>query len=83
MRMLHQKLFHLTVKDKPNYFYPFFYSWLSRYKQNQLFLPFFTVGYPDTNEYNVHGYQTTADTYYSYQDLSPYDSYHKVYAVTN
>merc|ERR1719400_2912783 len=34
------------------------------------------VGYPDTNEYNVHGYQTTADTYYSYQDLSPYDSYH-------
>merc|ERR1712172_108183 len=35
------------------------------------------VGYPDTNEYNVHGYQTTADTYYSYQDLSPYDSYHK------
>ena len=50
--------------------------------QNQLFLPFFTVGYPDTNEYNVHGYQTTADTYYSYQDLSPYDSYHKVYADT-
>merc|ERR1712172_380975 len=34
------------------------------------------VGYPDTNEYHVHGYQTTADTYYSYQDLSPYDSYH-------
>merc|ERR1712086_479716 len=33
------------------------------------------VGYPDTNEYNVHGYQTTADTYYSYQDLSPYDSH--------
>merc|ERR1711935_708803 len=33
------------------------------------------VGYPDTNEYNGHGYQTTADTYYSYQDLSPYDSH--------
>ena len=63
MRMLHQKLFHLIVKHKTNYFYPFF-----------------TVGYPDTNEYHVHGYQTTADTYYSYQDLSPYDSYHGVYA---
>ena len=44
------------------------------------FYPFFTVGYPDTNEYQLHGYQTTADTYYSYQDLSPYG--HGVYADT-
>ena len=27
------------------------------------------------DQYHVNGYQTTSDTYYSYQDLSPYDSY--------
>jgi hypothetical protein len=56
------------------------FHFIVKHKTNY-FYPFFTVGYPDTYEYNVHGYQTTADTYYSYQDLSPYDS-HGVYADT-